>query len=328
MQSLFRFCFVLFDGFSNMVLASAMEPLRAAKNLTFDDKLHWQLVSMDGAPVRSSSGILLQPDCALEDADPYDALFFVSGYGFRNHVETLNISKLSKLARSAKLVGGIDTGSWLMATIGLLNRRKATIHWQEVHNFEEEFLEVDVCSHRFVLERDRATSGGATTVMDLMLGLIRQEMGDAVAFDVSNLFVYDSERSSRGGRGAKTQAIATKAPQLEKAIEMMRANLEQPNSLKELAKVAAVSPKTLERLFQRELGMSPGRYFQMIRLSHARALVEETDLAASEIATRTGFASTATLSRAFSRHYNITIQKVRQKRAHRDALSGPAIAQG
>ncbi|MCV6600490.1 MAG: helix-turn-helix domain-containing protein, partial [Cohaesibacter sp.] len=141
-----------------------------------------------------------------------------------------------------------------------------------------------------------------------------QEMGDAVAFDVSNLFVYDSERSSRGGRGARTQAIATKAPQLEKAIKEMRTNLENPKSLNELAELAAVSPKTLERLFQRELGISPGRYFQMIRLSHARSLVEETDLPASEIATRTGFSSTATLSRAFSKHYNVTMQTMRKKR--------------
>ncbi|MCT4655116.1 MAG: GlxA family transcriptional regulator [Cohaesibacter sp.] len=314
-SSLLRFCFVLFDGFSNMVLASAMEPLRAARDLTRNEAMAWQLVTMDGAPVKSSSGIMLQPDCAFADAAPFDALFFVSGYGFRAHAEALNKAALVKIASTAKLVGGLDTGSWLMAKAGLLNGRKATIHWQELKSFEEQFLDVNVTADRHILDGDRASCGGATTIMDLMLGLIRREFGEAVAFDVSNLFVYDSERSARGGRGARNRSIATKAPQLEKAIAHMRLSLEQPCSLHDLSEVAAVSPRTLERLFYRELGVSPGRYFQMIRLNHARALVEETDLAVSEIAARTGFSSSSTLSRAFSRHFRQTIQTLRRTRA-------------
>ena len=305
------FLFVVFDGFSNMVLASAIEPLRVARDLSTNPSISWRLATLDGTSARSSSGLALYPDGALLSPEAYDALFIICGYGARCYAGPEVLSRLKKAARKVRLIGGLDTGAWLMAAMGLLNGYRATIHWQELAHFAEAFSKVDVTAERFVIDRDRITAGGASTVMSLMLELLRKEGGETLAFDVSNMFVYDVESNYSLNRGARSRSF-TRVPQLELAITEMRHSVEQPLAIERIAAAVSVSPRTLDRLFHRELGVSPGRYYQMIRLNLARSLVEETDLSVTEIAVRTGFASAATLSRAFSQYFGRTIRVLRK----------------
>ena len=302
---------LLFDGFSNMVLASAVEPLRAARDLSAEAPFSWHLATVDGAPAVSSSGLELRPDSALKEGDAFDALFVISGYSVRRHATPTVLRAIRQAARKARILGGLDMGAWLLAEAGLLTGYRATVHWQDLAAFEERFLEVAVSGERFVIDRNRITAGGASTVMTLMLTLIREAAGDALAYEVSNLFVYDVEGNYSRGRGARGGAL-TKVPQLEQAITAMRASVEEPRPLPHIAEAAGLSPRSLDRLFHRELGLSPGRYYQMIRLNLARSLAEETDLPVSEIATRSGFASSATLSRAFSQTFGRTLRETRR----------------
>ena len=312
-----RIGFLLFEGFSNMVLASAIEPLRAACDLSGQELVAWQLLTVDGEPVRSSSALVLQPRGALSGASELDILFVVVGYGAREHCSGQVLSALKLAAQRVPILGGLDTGAWLLAAAGLLDGRRATIHWQELDAFEETFLSVSMSTDRLVFEGERITAGGATTVLELMLRLIRDFGGDALAFDVANMFVYDVERVLREGRGALSPSLLVRAPQLIRAIEEMRRTADDPVGLEEIAAAAACSQRTLDRLFQRELGLPPGRYYQMIRLKLARTLAEETALSVAEIASRTGFSSVATLSRAFSQHFGLSVRSLRKGRLNR-----------
>ncbi|MGE0279344.1 MAG: GlxA family transcriptional regulator [Rhizobiaceae bacterium] len=306
--------FWLFDGFSNMVLASAIEPLRAAGDYSVEAEFSWRLLSLDGADVASSSGICMRCDGRLSDAENLDVLFVVAGYGAREHARKDVVKALQLAARKVPALGGLDSGAWLLASAGLLKGRSATIHWQDMAEFGERHLDVDVKNERYVIDRNRITAGGATTVLDLMLRLIGDAGGGALAFDVSNMFVYDSRRRAPDERGARSLSLASREPQLIRAVTIMRANVERPLGLARIAGEAAMSVRTLTRLFEREFGIGPGRYYQSIRLDVARALVEETSYSASEIAMRTGFASSACLSRAFSAFFGHTLRSSRQKR--------------
>ncbi|HMB77063.1 MAG TPA: GlxA family transcriptional regulator [Kiloniellaceae bacterium] len=306
--------FLLFEGYSTMVLASAVEPLRAARDLSGDTGVFaWRLVTLDGGPVRSSSGLEVRPDAALAAGLTYDRLILISGYGARHHANKTTIRALQCARRAAAVLGGLDMGAWILAAAGMLDGYRATIHWQELVDFEETFLNVQVTNDEYIIDRNRITAGGASTVMKLMLRLIRDTGGNALAFDVSNLFVYDVEGRFTQSRGARGQRVL-RAPQLEAAILSMRQNVEDPLALAEIAAAASVSPRKLDRLFQSELGVSPGRYYRMIRLSLARSLVMETNLGNAEIAVKTGFTSSATLSRAFSEAFGETIRGIRTKR--------------
>jgi len=305
--------FWLFDGFSNMVLASAIEPLRAAADYS-SVEFSWRLLSLGGGDVTSSSGIRMRCDGKLSDGKALDVLFVVAGYGARDHAHKEVVKALQLVARKVPMLGGLDSGAWLLASAGFLKGRSATIHWQDMAQFSERHLDVDVMNERYVIDGNRITAGGATTVLDLMLRLIGDAGGGALAFDVSNMFVYDSRKRAPDERGARSLSLTAREPQLIKAVTIMRANVEHPLGLARIASEAAMSVRTLTRLFEREFGIGPGRYYQSIRLDVARTLVEETSYSAGEIATRTGFASSACLSRAFSAFFGHTLRSSRRSR--------------
>ena len=310
-----HFGFVLFDGFSNLVLANAIEPLRAANQLSGQELFRRSLLTVNGDVALSSSRIVVRPDARLSDAGPFDVLFVVAGYDFRERSTAGARSALGRAAARARKLAGLDTGSWLLAAAGLIDGQRATIHWQELDAFAEAFPNVEVSSERYVVDGRAISAGGASTVLDLMLRLIRERCGDALTFDVMNLFIYDVERAyDRPHRGARSRRLIELSPKLISAITVMRRTVETPLAITEIAERVATSPRSLARDFQREFAMAPGHYYQLVRLKAARRLVEETPLGVAEIAVRTGYSSAATLSRAFSRHFNTTIRGIRRAR--------------
>lgn len=311
-----RFVFVLFDGFSNMVLASALEPLRAAKGLPNGPNINWQICTIDGLAVTSSSGLVISPDGVLASTpseDPIDYLVVISGYGMRHHLNAKTRARLIHTAQHARNIIGLDTAAWILAACDMLRNKSATIHWQELDQFAEQFPNIQVQSNRFVQDGKLITSGGASTVMDLMLHLLAQQFGPAVAFDVSNLFVYDAENQHHRTRGAD-HLHGAGADFLRRAVGKMLLHIETPLPLSLIAKDAGCSLRSLDRVFQNNLQMAPGKYYQMLRLGRARDLAQSTDLPLSNIALQTGFKSSATLSRAFSQSYGTTIRALRSRR--------------
>lgn len=310
-MSSLRCGFLVLDGFSNMVLASAVEPLRVARDYGENARFSWQLLSPDGRDVRSSSDIVMRCDAALASARDLDILFVVAGYGARAQARPALIKALQLAERRIPAIAGLDSGGWLLAAAGLLDGYRATIHWQDISQFAEAHLSVEVVTDRYVIDRNRLTAGGAATVTDLMLKLIDERGGGALAFDVSNMFVYDSrQRRPEINEGAG----ALRSPQIRKAVAIMRAQVERPIGLAAVAAQAALSERTLARIFEREFGIGPGRYYQNVRLDVARSLVEETSLSASEIAARTGFASSSCLSRAYTAHFRHNLRDARRSR--------------
>ncbi len=306
--------FLLFDGFSNMVLASGVEPLRAANGLSNKQLYAWRLISLDGGTITSSSGIQIGTEKLAAIDQPAERLFVVAGFGARVHLTGATSAALRRVARTTGAVGGIDMGAWLLAGSGLLDGHRATVHWEELDNFADMFPQVQTVNDRFVVEANRICAGGATAALELMIALIQSDHGAALSFDVTNMFVYDTEADRRGGRGAMHIGVSKRSPQLIRSIDSMRAHIREPLSLEALSSIAACSPRTLSRLFMRELGVSPGQYYVSMRLSAARRLAEETRMPCVEIAESTGYSSSAALARAYTAHFGTTIRDTRGQR--------------
>ncbi len=322
-NSLFHLTFLTFDGFSNMILACAIEPLRAARDLSGRRLFSWQIATMDGMPVQSSSRLTLAADLPADRIGATDALVVVTGYGARDHMSRSVSQFIRRTSRGLPLTVGLDTGAWLVAGAGLLTGRRATIHWMEVGAFTETFLDVETITAPWVEDGNFVTCGGAGGVMDWALALIRLYGGEALSYDVANMFgrIADSAERNPVPSGYAPGAYPPNVPRmtdrglppaLQRAITAMRQTADAPLSLPEIAEIAAVSPRTLDRLFMAVMQMSAGRYYRQIRLSHARALAMDTRLTLVEIATRTGFASAATLARAYRSQYGETIGAARQ----------------
>lgn len=302
--------FLLYPGFSNMVLACALEPLRAVRDL-LPGAVSWEVLTLGDAPTASSSGLTLTPDTTLNAAGRADLLVALSSYGYSDHTGAVANSSLRKLARQARLVAGVDTGAWLLAAAGILDKRRATIHWQTAAEFEEAFPRIELAHDRFVQDGTIWSAGGASATLDMMLALIEDTFGAGIAFDVSTLFVHDAERREQGPARLASKGSVV----LRSAVARMVETIETPLALSRLARDVGVSERSLTRLFTNELSLSPGKYYQSLRLARARDLAASGRYPLSEIALRTGFASAATLARAFSAHFGQTLgQAKRTKR--------------
>jgi transcriptional regulator GlxA family with amidase domain len=307
-----NFAFLLLPQFSNHCLANALEPLRAANALSGRALYRWRLVSVDRNAVASSSGLEIRTEQRLAELGHVDVLFVLPSYDYRRQTTPELSALLKRKAREIGLIGGLDTGSYLLARAALLDGYRATIHWQELDAFEEEFPRVNVVSDRFVIDRNRITAGGATTALDLMLHLIGEGHGEALRLDVCGLFIYDHPRA--GGDPQRALHIAPfpgQAPVVANAIGIMEANLEEPLAIGELGRRSGCTQRELERRFRRALGVTPMFYYRHLRLAAARRMVLETERQVSEIAVRTGFGSASALTRAFREHFSDTPRSIR-----------------
>ena len=307
-----RVTFLLFDGFSNMVLSCLLEPLRAVRDQAQAD-VSWRIVTPDDAPAASSSGLSIAVDTPWRDAGPADMLVVVAGYGFRDHAGSASARVLRTLSRQSDIVLAADAGAWLLADAGLLNGSSATIHWATLSEFAEQYPDIRVAHDRYVKEGRIWSCGGASTALDLILAFISDRFGPASAFMASTMFLHDAERQRAGDRGpGKLSGRGT--AKLRQVVDLMVETIETPLALADLSARAGLSVRTLDRLFQEELGMSPGRYFQMIRLAHARELAANSEYDLNAIALRCGYSGAAALSKAFRRAYGHPIRKSRGNR--------------
>ena len=306
--------FLLLPKFSSLCLANALEPLRAANLIAGRPLYKWSLYSPDGNDVVSSSGLATGPTERLSELSGVDTFFVVSSYDYKRQISKPLLRDLTRLARQVRVLGGLDTGSFILAEAGLLDNYQATIHWQERTIFEEAFHDVTTLTDRFVIDHNRITAGGATTTLDLMLHLIRERHGEALRLDVAGLFIYDDTHVAADPQRPPPPMDGLPYPaDLGPVIALMEGNIETPLNIGEIARRLGLSQKKLERRIRRILGTTPIGYYQHIRLSAARSMVMETVMPVSEIAVRTGFSSASALTRAFRAHFSLTPTDLRRR---------------
>lgn len=289
---------LLFPRFSNLCLANAIEPMRAANELLMRDYYRWSFVTLDGEAVTSSSGLPVMPGSRLRDHPGGSLLFVVSSYAATDFANHLTGRSLTAAAHRFQTVAGMDTGAWLMAHAGLLDGRRATIHWDELTAFSEAYPAIDTEPERFVIDGNRITSGGAMTAFDLVLELIGRTHGEALRLEVSSIFLHQTTQAPTD-RDYRHHT----SPVVERAIALMSSELEAPLTIGEIAGQMQMPQRGLTRIFQAELGAPPITVYKRIRLAAARRYAQQSRYSIAEIALRCGYSDAAAMTRAFGEEY-------------------------
>ena len=290
-------------------LANVVEPLRAANTIARRRVFDWHFVTLDGQSVASSSGLPVLPGSSLSDADRADILFVLPSYDARAHATPRCLSALREAAQRHGAIAAMDMGSWLLAGAGLLNGRRATIHWDEIDAFEETFPEVSVERRRYVIDGTVMSSGGAMTAFDLTTRLIGDLYGEGLRLEVAALFMSaDAERPDDPLRRR------TRGRLVEAAVALMRNHIENPLPLPDLVRRLGVSLREVESRFAAELGAGPRAVYKSLRLSAARRYVEQSTYPVGEIALRCGYKDASAMTRAFAAEFGVTPRDVRAGR--------------
>ena len=292
---------LVFSGASIMCVASAVDPLRAANRIAGATMFDWKLVSADGLPAITTSGLPIAVSGRFDATEKTDVLIAIGGFGTRYETASL-VAGFRRAARATRAVGGIEAGSWLLARAGLLEGRAATTHWEDLEDFAAAFPGADIRPDRYVIDGPVFTAGGASPTFDLMLHLVRARLGMAVALDVASVFIYDQARAATDAQPLVSLGrLDGYDPRLAGAIRLMESHVDRPLTVAAIARRTGVTARTLEKTFFRAIGETPGAYYLRLRLNAARRLVLDTAEPMADIAARTGFSSAAAFSRAFSR---------------------------
>jgi transcriptional regulator GlxA family with amidase domain len=292
---------LLFDQFSNYCLANMLEPLRAANRFLGRPAYVWQVLTMDGAEVRSSSALPVTPEARLSGAAGGDILFLLPSYDYRRAATPGALRALRGAAARYGVIAGLDTGSWLMAEAGLLDGRPATIHFDEFDRFAERFPDVDAKRERWIIDGDRITAGGAATSFELVMALIGQAHGTALALEVAALFMQGP---------AQTPAPAPDR-KLARAVAAMEGRIEDPLTIPQLAREAGCSQRELERRCRLAYGAAPRALYRRIRLNLGKRLMQDSPMSVAEAALRCGYADPSAFARAFKREFGRTPLQMR-----------------
>lgn len=292
--------FLLLERFSLMAFTSTIEPMRAANRAAGRELYRWRVLSIDGGPVRASNGLAMLADAPLGDRVPAPCLIVVASFEPEQHLLPATLARLRRFARFGVTFGALDTGAWLLAAAGLLDGYRITLHWEAVPAFAAAFPKVELSPHLFEIDRDRFTSAGGTSPMDMMLHLIARRHGPTIARAVTEQFVYGGARpGDLPQRPALAARLDVRDERLVRLVDAIDRDPADGWPLARLQRLSGLSARRLGELFRAQLGVGPARFVVQRRLLRARDLLEGTRLSIREIALESGFGSLEHFSRAY-----------------------------
>ncbi|MBI1173578.1 helix-turn-helix domain-containing protein [bacterium] len=324
----FRLGFLMFAGFPMACLTSAIEPLRAANEITGTRAFSWVLLGESAAPVRSSAEVQFTPDEVLDRAQGLDQVYLVAPptgrYANPRHAPAV----LRRLDRAGVTIGAFSGGIFPLVRAGLMEGHRCSVHWCYESAFKAEFPQIEAVETVIVRDRRRITASGAGAVFDLMLRLIEERLGRDTMTEVAcwfqHPFVRDEDaRQKVPVRRAGGTADALPAP-IREAIRLFDAHIEDPLRIPDVACAVEMSERNFERLFKRETGQSPLRYYRLIRLAKARQRVLYSDDPLSEIAASVGYPRSGPMARHYAQAFGVSPQNERKALAGLRGLAGAA----
>ncbi|OCC05480.1 AraC family transcriptional regulator [Labrys sp. WJW] len=299
--------FLLTPAFSMIAFTAALEVLRLTNHVLGMKAYTWRLYSPDGQAIQASNGLAIAVDGNYGDAGPMSLTIVCSGIDVQKYDHGPLIARLRKLAFHGVSIGALCTGPYILARAGLLNGHRCAIHWENFDSFREQFPDIDATQELYEIDRNRFTCAGGTAAIDMMLALVAAEKGSELAGLVSDQLIHHRMRASNERQRMELRArFGISHPKLLAVVDEMGRRLEEPVSCTQLARIVRLTPRQLERLFQRYLSTSPARYYQQMRLNRARQLLRQTSMPVLSVGLACGFVSASHFSKCYTEHFGRT----------------------
>jgi transcriptional regulator GlxA family with amidase domain len=301
---------MMFPGFPMACLTQAIEPLRAANEISGRKEFTWSLVAETALPVRSSAAIGFEPDVTLQDLVAVDHLYLLSPPTAQFADPRRSPARLRWLDRTGVTLGAFSGGVFPLARAGLMEGRPCSVHWCYEAAFKADFPEIDAREVTILREGRRITASGAGAVFDLMLRLIEERLGRDCMTEVAcwfqHPFVRDADASqkipvARGGGTTDTLPAA-----IREAIRLFETHVEDPLRIPDVAAAVGLSGRHFERMFKRETGQSPLRYYHHLRLMKARQRVLYSNDSLREIAVSVGYMTSSPMVRHYTEIFGVS----------------------
>jgi transcriptional regulator GlxA family with amidase domain len=311
-----RIVFVIFDGFQPLDLVGPHEVFSCAHRLS--GGYCREILAPAMGTIRSGSGLPLHAAYGVTDLDPagVDTLVVAGGAGVdRARHDPALISWLAAAGAGARRVTSVCSGTFLLAAAGLLAGRTVTTHWARADQLRREHPELTVdCDPIFIRDGRVWTSAGVTAGMDLALALVEEDLGRDVAHAVAKELVLFLRRpGSQSQFSVPLWSAQPRTDPIRAAVAAIHADPGARHGVGDLARLAGLSPRHLQRRFTAEIGTAPAAYVERVRVEAAQRALTTSDEPVETIARRCGFGTAETLRRAFHRSARITPSDYRSR---------------
>ncbi len=267
------------------------------------------LVAASTDPVVSESGLSLMPMKTFGDVTAAETLLVPGGVTTReSSLDTHLVQWIRTTAGRTARVSSVCTGTFLLAAAGLCSGRRITTHWAYATQLARAHPDVVVDPDPiFIRDGTLWTSAGVTAGLDLALAMVEADCGSSVAQLVArHLVVYLRRPGGQSQFGAPVWSEAAETQPIREACDRIHRAPHDDLRIGHLAAEVGLSERHFTRLFRAEVGESPARYIDRVRVDAARVILETETVGLGAVAARCGFNTTESLRRAFHRRVGIS----------------------
>lgn len=310
-----RVGFVLCPDFTLVAFSAFVDTLRLAadegdRSRPIDCK--WEILSHDMRPIRSSAGIEVKPTTEFASPADFDYIVIVGGLLDGQKCSTASLDFLLRAAHMGLPLVGLCTGSFVLARLGLMKGTRCCVSWFHHESFAAEFPTVPVTSEvLYVVEKDRLTCAGGTSVVHLAAHIIETFGGKAKASKALRILIEDAMLPGTSVQPAPVHSERAKDPRIRRAMLLIERNVENPISCEFVARQIKLSVRQLERLFKQELGLSPTAFGEQLRMSRAYELLVFSHEPLYQIAIRCGYKNNSHFASRFKLAYGASPSAIR-----------------
>jgi AraC family carnitine catabolism transcriptional activator len=292
--------------FSSFDLGVAIEVLSTANEIIGHNAFRWRLVCEPGQNV-SSSGMAVVADHGLPTLRNGDRVVVCGG---RARIPAASPPIRGWLRAGYRLgctFGVLGSGAHILAGCGIVNGRALSTHWLLEPALAEAFPNIRASSQAFAYDDRLLSCGGGATTIDLMIAHIARRHGTSVASGVADRLLCGTLRTQED-RQTRSQScrLGLRNKKLSVALRVMSARLGDPPPPSEVARLAGVSVRQLERMFQAAVEMTPKAYMTRLRLERARLLLQQSDMSVIEVAVTCGFTSSSHFAKVYRARYGVS----------------------
>ena len=290
-----------------------------------NDEISCQIVTIDNQAVAGYNGISILPTADISANENPDVIIVSSSVRAvidccADDVMVDNLPKvkqwLNKCHQQGSTIASYCTGSFILASCGLLNGKVATTHWRSADLFKRIFPSIRLDCDRMLIDNGSIIcSGGSMSYIDLALYLVDKYAGEDIASDCAKLIVFDPVRQKQSPYASFQAQKSHDDQAILKAQEWIESHFSNEILIDELAELVGLGARTFKRRFKQATEETPLSYLQRIRVEHAKQRLEKTTEPINQIIWSIGYEDISSFRQLFKRFTGVTPKDYRQKYA-------------
>lgn len=317
-NKIIRIGYLAFNGMQALDLFGPLDAFEETNEVVPTKSVCYEniVVTQDGEPIKSSSGVMIHPHASINDHDPFHTLIIPGGFGARSpEVSAQVFDWIRQIEPALVRFGSICTGLFLLARTGLLDGQKVTTHWQHIDEAQSAFPALEVVPDAlFLREQKTFTAAGVTSGIDLALSLIEEDHGPSVASEVARHLVVFFKRPGdqrQYSNALKNQVSAS--DEFADLIAWVNDNLAEDLSSFALAERVGLSERQFRRRFAQSFNDTPTRYIERLRVEFGSHCLANERMTIEAISKGAGFNNPDTFRRTFERLKSVTPSEYRSR---------------